>query len=333
MTKFGEIILGGGGNEEEDFKVLKYFCKNLKNILYIPNAFPDNKYKNCLIWAKNNFKRFDLEDKITMHTNLSSDIDLSKFDGIYIGGGNTFKLLKEIKESGFDKKIIKFYEKGGKIAGGSAGSIIFGNNIKIAIICEDKDKNLVNLKNLSGINICKNYDIQAHYFDEQLREHQDYIKNNKRNVIAIPNESAVVISNNKFKVIGKKEVTIISIKNTLKFDIGTEIDLDKLYDCKIKNIKYREPIKYPAIIKDVAFLVNEEVMSADIEKVIKKAGGRLLETIDVFDVYQKDEQKSIAYSLTFRDEKTTLSDEEVMIIFNRIIGAVEEKVGAKVRDN
>ncbi len=113
----------------------------------------------------------------------------------------------------------------------------------------------------------------------------------------------------------------------------SEIDLDKLYDYKIKNIKYREPIKYPAIIKDVAFLVNEEVISADIEKVIKKAGGRLLETIDVFDVYQKDGQKSIAYSLTFRDENKTLSDEEVMVIFNRIIGAVEEKVGAKVRDN
>jgi len=71
-------------------------------------------------------------------------------------------------------------------------------------------------------------------------------------------------------------------------------------------------------------------------KVIKKAGGKLLTNIEVFDVYTGanvlDNEKSIAYSLTFLDMTKTLSDEEVMTVFNKIITEVENKLGAKLRD-
>lgn len=221
----GEIVLGGGGNEKEDFEVLQYFSNGLKRVLYIPLAFPVDNYDGCLKWFKSYFKRFDLDDKVTMITNLDSKIDLNNFDGIYIGGGNTFKLLKKIKDSNFDKKLINFYKNGGRIGGGSAGSIIFGNNINIALICEDMDQNLVDLKNTTGMNTCNNWDVQAHYFDKQLDKHLNYIKKNKRNVIGIPNESAVVVSGGKFKVIGQKEITLISSSSILKIEIGKEFEL------------------------------------------------------------------------------------------------------------
>jgi len=48
---------------------------------------------------------------------------------IYIGGGNTFKLLKELKESGFDKELLKFIKEGKPVYGGSAGALILGKNI------------------------------------------------------------------------------------------------------------------------------------------------------------------------------------------------------------
>ena len=72
------------------------------------------------------------------------------------------------------------------------------------------------------------------------------------------------------------------------------------------------------------------------KKVIKKAGSRLLTDIQVFDVYMGDkieeDEKSIAYSLTFSDLNRTLSEEEVMVLFNRIITEVENKCAAKLRD-
>ena len=77
--------------------------------------------------------------------------------------------------------------------------------------------------------------------------------------------------------------------------------------------------------------------SENIEKVIKKAGGKLLTNIEVFDVYVGENiasnEKSIAYKLTFQDASKTLTDDEVMEIFNKIIKEVEAKCNAKLRDN
>jgi phenylalanyl-tRNA synthetase beta chain len=72
-------------------------------------------------------------------------------------------------------------------------------------------------------------------------------------------------------------------------------------------------------------------------EVIKKTGGRLLSDIDVFDVYTGENvaptEKSIAYTLTFQDETRTLTEVEVMELFNKIITEVETKCNAKLRMN
>ena len=79
-----------------------------------------------------------------------------------------------------------------------------------------------------------------------------------------------------------------------------------------------------------------DILSKDIVECIKKAGGRLLNNIDVFDVYMGENisinEKSIAYTLTFKDESRTLNDEEVNIIFRNIIDKVTEKFKAQIRD-
>ena len=113
-----------------------------------------------------------------------------------------------------------------------------------------------------------------------------------------------------------------------------ELSMTKLYNKKVKPIKYKEANKYPEIKKDLAFIMNKDIKSEEVEKIIKKAGGRLLENIEVFDVYTKDiveNEKSIAYSLTFSDNTRTLSEEEVMEKFNNIINEVE-KQGIKLRN-
>ena len=98
------------------------------------------------------------------------------------------------------------------------------------------------------------------------------------------------------------------------------------------------PIKY--ILKSAEFMgldffVNKNVLNGDITTLIKKAGGRMLNQIEVFDVYTgenvKENEKSIAYTLTFKDDTKTLSDEEVMQVFNKIITEVSDKCHAKLK--
>ena len=114
-----------------------------------------------------------------------------------------------------------------------------------------------------------------------------------------------------------------------------EIDLDKLLEKKTGKLKYKEISKFPNVKKDLAFVMSKDTKSCEIETVIKKAGGNILTKIEVFDVYTGDNvgenEKSIAYSLTFNDSKKTLTEDEVMEIFNKIIENVEKKCNAKLR--
>lgn len=112
-----------------------------------------------------------------------------------------------------------------------------------------------------------------------------------------------------------------------------EISLNALM-AKVKPLKYKEASKYPMIVKDVAFVVPKSMSSSEIETVIKKAGGRLLNEINVFDVYEKldNDKKSIAYNLTFMDSNRTLTDEEVMNVFDNIIKKVTSTLDVELRD-
>ena len=115
-----------------------------------------------------------------------------------------------------------------------------------------------------------------------------------------------------------------------------EINLDKLLEKRAGKMKYKEISIYPNVKKDVAFVMDKNIQSKEIEMVIKKAGGKLLTNIEVFDVYTGENvgenEKSIAYSLTFNDPKKTLTEEEVMESFNKIIENVEKKCKAKLRN-
>ena len=114
-----------------------------------------------------------------------------------------------------------------------------------------------------------------------------------------------------------------------------EFSMTKLYELKTKPLRYKEASKYPEIKKDVAFVVDNSITNKEIEEVIKRSGGRLLNDIDIFDIYREIEEgkKSMTYKLTFKDETRTLSDDEVMEVFNKIISDVESKLDAKVRSN
>ncbi len=115
-----------------------------------------------------------------------------------------------------------------------------------------------------------------------------------------------------------------------------EFSVDKILNKKVREIKYKEISKYPSVNKDLAFIVDKNVKSEEIMKILKKVGGRLLESVDVFDLYEGENieptKKSLAYSLVFKNNERTLTDEEVTNIFNKMIEEVETKLSAELRN-
>lgn len=147
-----------------------------------------------------------------------------------------------------------------------------------------------------------------------------------------PGQSAkIMVNNTEIGVIGKVHPSIM--KESV---FVLELNLDLLFSFRVKKMQYKEISKYPSVLKDLAFVVKKNITAEEIHAVIKKAGGKLLKKIEVFDVYEGEnvgsDEKSIAFSLTFEDPTRTLNDEEVMAIFNQIIEAVEKKLSAQVRD-
>ena len=99
---------------------------------------------------------------------------------------------------------------------------------------------------------------------------------------------------------------------------------------------YKDIPKFPSISKDIAFILDKEVTAGEVMATIKKAGGKLLQNITVFDVYTGENveanKKSIAFALNFIDPNRTLTEEEVMVVFNNIIEKVQATHKAILRD-
>ncbi len=124
------------------------------------------------------------------------------------------------------------------------------------------------------------------------------------------------------------------------FEIGTkcyvaEIALDKMFEAIDQNVKFKALPKFPAVTRDIAMLVDKSVPVADIEEIMIKASGKLLDTIKLFDVYEGKQipegKKSVAYAISFRAPDRNLTNEEINVVFEKILKKLESGVNAQLR--
>lgn len=125
----------------------------------------------------------------------------------------------------------------------------------------------------------------------------------------------------------------------LKHAVMAELDLDKILKTKKSKIRFTPVSKYPAVYRDLAFVVAKDLPASKIVDVIKRSGKLGKETIvknvDVFDVYEGEHvgenEKSIALTMTFQSDQQTLDDEKITTVFNSIIDAIVSQCKATLR--
>ena len=114
-----------------------------------------------------------------------------------------------------------------------------------------------------------------------------------------------------------------------------EVNVTKLVKYSKINKKYVEVPKFPAVERDIAVIVDENVEVGQIEKIIVKKSKKLLESAKLFDIYRDEKigenKKSVAFSLIFRNKNKSLSDEEINPIMEAIIAELEKQLGAELR--
>ena len=115
-----------------------------------------------------------------------------------------------------------------------------------------------------------------------------------------------------------------------------EINLDMAYDLSDPTIVFKPLPKYPAVTRDIALLVSDDVEVGNIEACILENGKNLVESCELFDVYKGDQieegYKSIAYSIVYRSPEKTLKDTDITPVHEGILKKLEEKIGAKLRE-
>lgn len=147
--------------------------------------------------------------------------------------------------------------------------------------------------------------------------------------------AALMVRNKKVGVFGEIHPDV-----TEKYGIDVdcyvaELDLDVLFEASSTTKTYKPLPKFPAVTRDIALLCDDSILVAEIEETIRKAGGNLVEKVQLFDIYKgaqiPEGKKSIAYAIAYRDEKKTLEDKDIAKVHDKILKALEHKLGAVLR--
>jgi dipeptidase E len=191
------IILNGGGYFPKSRVLDKYFIDTLNEhdeIGFVPNATEHSKKEYVLFfkimmlnYCKNRIRSIDLE------RNWLNNIEDVKV--IYIAGGNTYKLMKLIIESEFNKFIIQ-NSSNYCVVGNSAGAVVIGKSL---LSSNDENTYGNNLKD--GIGLVP-YSICPHYSEDKFLRLKMLKEKENLQIVGIDEDSGIVIHDNKENVIG-----------------------------------------------------------------------------------------------------------------------------------
>jgi len=102
------------------------------------------------------------------------------------------------------------------------------------------------------------------------------------------------------------------------------LDLPEILPFASFDRKYEGIAKFPAVTRDISMVMPKTVLVGEVEKIIEKRGGKLLEKYNLFDIYEgaqiKEGFKSVAYTISFRAKDRTLEDKDIQPIMEKILG-------------
>lgn len=114
-----------------------------------------------------------------------------------------------------------------------------------------------------------------------------------------------------------------------------ELDFEKIVELATEERIYSPPSKYPAVVRDVALLVEPGTKIVEVMNLINTAGGSLISDVDLFDMYEGEEipdgKKSLAFRVIYQADDHTLTDKEVNALQEKVMKALEDEGGWEVR--
>ena len=197
---------------EEFLKLLPKKPAELK-LAYIATASEPEPDVSYTLQTKAGFERLGFKEIVEVDLKLPEELaKLDDCDVIFVDGGNTFYLLKWVRESKFDQKIKELLSNDKVYVGVSAGSIIMGTSIEIAGATDHGDRNDVGLEDIRGLRQAP-FMISPHFKPiEKIPLDLFARKAALRPIVGITDEQAIVCEGDRYRVVGPGKVMTWSSK-------------------------------------------------------------------------------------------------------------------------
>ncbi len=162
-----------------------------------------------------------------------------------------------------------------------------------------------------------------------LRELAEYQPDARKSFLHPGRQAKVIYQGREVAYLGEVHPAVLD-----NFQIGQKayvavVDLKLLSELADFTVKYVGVPRYPAMIRDISLSMRKEVLAGQVEEIIRKKGGKLIESYELFDVYEGSQlgagYKSLAYKIIFRANDRTLTEEEVNRAMDKIIQGLAEK--------
>ncbi|MBR0382806.1 MAG: phenylalanine--tRNA ligase subunit beta [Eubacterium sp.] len=160
-----------------------------------------------------------------------------------------------------------------------------------------------------------------------LGDRVEFVPSSDRNYLH-PGRQAIIEINGEYAGFIGQIHPLVCLNYGMKCEVyAAGLDIPVIVDKASFDRKYKGVAKYPAVNRDLALVMDKEVFVGDVEKIMKAKGGKLLESIELFDVYEGAQvgkgKKSVAFSLVFRSSEGSLEAAEVNKIVDRILKELE----------
>ena len=144
--------------------------------------------------------------------------------------------------------------------------------------------------------------------------------------------------------LGNKKIGVFGVVHPLckkKYDLDDcvigEISLTAIYEEKAGKIRFTPVNRYPAVTYDLAFICDESVSGQQIVQTVKKAAGRLLKDVEIFDIYRgsniPEGKKSVAINIVYQSAEKTLAESDINPVHSEVIRQLTGKLHVNMRDS
>lgn len=154
--------------------------------------------------------------------------DLNEFDALMIEGGNTFQLIKAIRESTLNNKLIAFFKSGRPIYADSAGAIILGSDIQTAFLGEDSDEDADKIQDYRGLDLISPWCVHAHAEEGDNENLQDLLYEKGHPILALSENCGILIKDETIEVLGQDRLIIFTFNGKISLRPGQKKSFKEL---------------------------------------------------------------------------------------------------------